>query len=60
MQTNKQKMTTQYVPFCDGFARGTLGRKVYLTDIRDKWEDSESIFKKVVAETNLNIKYMCL
>lgn len=42
MQINKQKMTTQYVPFSDGFARGTLGREVYLTDIRDKWEKSES------------------
>lgn len=46
-------MIIQYVPFSDRFAGGTLRGEVYFTQIRNKGEGSENIFKTVVAEPNL-------
>lgn len=41
-------MTMQYVPFSDGFSGGRLRGEVYLTQIRNKGEGSENIFKTIV------------
>ena len=38
---------------------GVLRGEVYPTHNRDKGEGSENIFKTVVAELNLTIKYTC-
>lgn len=58
----RKKMTIQYIPFSVVFAEDSLGGggEVYLAHVRDRWKGTESIFKKIVAETSLNIKYMCL